>query len=265
MPRVFCYHASMSLLLPLTFFALGAISASFIGVIVARLYTAQGFISGRSSCDACTVTLVPGALFPILSFVGLGGRASCCGTRLSPVSPISEALLGTLFALAYLQLGLSVALPFMLLALAALLSLVLYDLAHQILPTPLLVVFITASLIVAFLSAPSLVAFRDTAVAALLIAGSLAAINMLSRGRAMGFADAPLSFGLALLTGSAAFPGFIFSFWIGAVIGIVLLARRPRGFRMGVEVPFAPFLASGFLLAYFTQWNPFTLIAVLPW
>jgi prepilin signal peptidase PulO-like enzyme (type II secretory pathway) len=32
---------------------------------------------------------------------------------------------------------------------------------------------------------------------------------------------------------------------------------------MGVEVPFAPFLAAGFLLAYFTAWNPFTLIATL--
>ncbi|MFH1178260.1 MAG: hypothetical protein V1711_00840, partial [bacterium] len=81
------------------------------------------------------------------------------------------------------------------------------------------------------------------------------------RGRAMGLADSPLVFGLALLTGDSAFPGFIFSFWIGAVIGILLLARRPRGTRMGVEVPFAPFLAAGFLLAYFTQWNPFAFIA----
>ena len=32
---------------------------------------------------------------------------------------------------------------------------------------------------------------------------------------------------------------------------------------MGVEVPFAPFLAAGFLLAYFTQWNPFTVIEAL--
>jgi prepilin signal peptidase PulO-like enzyme (type II secretory pathway) len=73
----------------------------------------------------------------------------------------------------------------------------------------------------------------------------------------MGLADAPLAFGLAFLTGRAALPGFIFSFWIGAVVGIALLLRRPRGSRMGVEVPFAPYLAAGFILAYFTQWNPF--------
>ena len=80
----------------------------------------------------------------------------------------------------------------------------------------------------------------------------------------MGFADAPLAFGLALLTGSVALTGFVFSFWIGAAVGIVLLARRPSGSRMGVEVPFAPFLASGFLLAFFTQWNLFSYVMALP-
>jgi prepilin signal peptidase PulO-like enzyme (type II secretory pathway) len=36
---------------------------------------------------------------------------------------------------------------------------------------------------------------------------------------------------------------------------------RPKGSRIGVEVPFAPFLAAGFILAYVTQWNPFLFIA----
>jgi prepilin signal peptidase PulO-like enzyme (type II secretory pathway) len=80
----------------------------------------------------------------------------------------------------------------------------------------------------------------------------------------MGLADSPLSFGLSLLVGPVALTGFVFSFWIGAVVGIVLLLQRPVGSRMGVEVPFAPFLAAGFLLAYFTQWNLFTLIMGLP-
>jgi prepilin signal peptidase PulO-like enzyme (type II secretory pathway) len=35
------------------------------------------------------------------------------------------------------------------------------------------------------------------------------------------------------------------------------LVGRPKGHRMGIEVPFVPFLAVGFLLAYFTQWTPF--------
>ena len=253
----------MEALLIGTFFILGAIIASFVGVIAVRLNTGQSFLAGRSRCDACDTPLPPEALVPIFSYVTHRGRTRCCGTRLSLVAPFTETLLGGLFVLAYLALGLTPALPFLLAALALLLALVLYDLAHQILPPSLLYSFVAVSLLSGYFDAPSLALFGQTLLVAFLIAMSLAAIHVFSRGRAMGFADAPLAFGLSVLVGAAAFPGFIFSFWIGAVIGIALLLQRPRGSRMGVEVPFAPFLAAGFLLAYFTQWNPFIFIAAL--
>lgn len=250
-------------LFTVTLFVLGAIVASFVGVVVARLHTGQSFVSDRSRCDACSALLTPLALVPILSYVASRGRAQCCGAHVSAVSPLTEVLLGGLFVLAYLKLGLTFALPLVLASLALLLALVLYDLAHQILPAKLLWLFVAVSAIAAFVGATSRTGFYQTLFVASLIALSLAAIHFFSRGRAMGLADAPLALGLALLTGSAAFSGFIFSFWIGAVVGIVVLLRRPVGSRMGVEVPFAPFLAAGFLLAYFTQWNPWTLLEAL--
>ncbi|MCX6787708.1 MAG: prepilin peptidase [Candidatus Kaiserbacteria bacterium] len=245
----------------LVLFVLGAINASFVGVIVARLNTGQSILVGRSRCDACGRVLSPFALVPIISYVASHACAQCCGARLSPLAPLTELFLGGLFMLAYAVLGLDPALPFMLLSISLILALVLYDLAHQILPSRLLAAFIAASAVTGYLLAPSLAAFSATLFPALLIAASLALIHFISGGRAMGFADAPLSFGLALLVGPAAFPGFVFSFWIGSLVGIIMLAQRPIGSRMGVEVPFAPFLAAGFLLAYFTQWNPFIFVA----
>jgi len=250
-------------LIPIALFMLGAIIASFIGVVVARLNTGQSFLTGRSHCDACGRPLKPLSLVPILSYIASGGRAQCCGARISFLSPLTEILLGGLFVLAYLMLGLTLALPFLLVTLALLLALVLYDLVHQILPSSLLYPFVVVGAVTGFLEATSLEIFYQTSLVAVLIALSLAAIHFFSHGRAMGLADAPFAFGLSLLVGPAAVSGFIFSFWIGAVVGIALLLKRPRGSRMGVEVPFAPFLAAGFLLAYFTQWNPFTFIAVL--
>lgn len=197
-----------------------------------------------------------------MSYLASGGRASCCGAHISPIGPLTEVLLGVLFSLAYLKIGLVPALPFLLLALMLLLALVLYDLAHQILPPVLLVLFIASSATVSLL-APFGGTRIQTLVVAILIALFFALIHFFSRGRAMGLADAPFSFGLALLVGPAAFSGFLFSFWIGAVIGIIILLRRPLGARMGVEVPFAPFLAAGFMTAYFTQWNILTFIAGL--
>lgn len=253
----------MLFLLPPTFFALGAIVASFAGVVAARLNTGQSFLSGRSHCDACGRSLPPSALIPIVSYALSRGRASCCGVRLSPHDTAAELTLGGLFVLAYLKLGITPALPFVLISFSLLLALVLYDLSHQILPSALLFPFVASSAAAGYLSMPPADFLRASFIAAL-IALSLALIHAVSRGRAMGLADAPLSFGLALLTGPAAFSGFIFSFWIGAVIGIALLFGRPAGSRMGIEVPFAPFLAAGFLLAYFTQWNPFALVAAVP-
>ncbi len=245
-----------------TLFAFGAIIASFIGVVVARINTGQSFITGHSRCDVCNKVLKPHLLIPILSYFLSSGRAVCCGARLSPLAPISEALLGTLFVLAYLILGVSSVLVTMLVSLSLILALVLYDITHQILPPELLWLFVGASVVTAFLATSSGEILR-VFIIAIGISTSLAMIYFLSRGRAMGLADTPFAFGLALLVGQIAITGFVFSFWIGAVIGIVLLAHRPSGSRMGVEVPFAPFLAAGFLLAYFTQWNLFAITSLI--
>ena len=246
------------------FGCLGAILASFVGVIVARLYTGQSFLTGHSRCDACDAPLTPLSLVPVLSFIVSRGRARCCGARISGLAPTSELTLGALFAFSYGTLGFTLALPFMLVALSLLLALVLYDLEHQILPSILLYAFVATSAVTGFLMSVSVQDFVQTALVASLIALSLFALHAFSRGRAMGFADAPFAFALALLVGPSAFSGFVYSFWIGAVVGVALLLRRPKGSRMGVEVPFAPFLACGFLLAYITQWNLFTIIAALP-
>ena len=247
------------------FFVLGAITASFIGVISERLYTGQGFLTGRSRCNACDSVLPPFALVPIFSFLLSRGKSICCGARISLVSPITEILLGWLFVLAYINLGVTFELLLFLISLSALLALVLYDLSHQILPSLLLIIFVISSWLVRLLMSTSVSEFFTQFVTATLIGTSLALIHYLSRGRAMGLADAPLSFGLALLVGQNALSGFIFSFWIGALIGVAMLYRRPRGSRIGVEVPFAPYLAVGFRLAYVTQWNIFALIEASLW
>ena len=253
----------MSFFLTGSMFMSGAVVASFVGVVVARINTGQGFLTGRSRCDMCNATLAPSALMPVISFIASKGRARCCSARVNFLAPLTELLLGVLFALSYLKLGLSISLLGILLSLSALLALVLYDLAHQILPPVLLSVFVVASALAGFLLASSFTDFLNTLFTAFCIALFLAIIHFFSRGRAMGLSDAPLAFGLALLVGPSAITGFIFSFWIGALIGIVLLLKRPKSLKMNSEVPFAPFLAAGFLLAFFTQWNIFTLVTGL--
>lgn len=253
----------MDSLISVLLFGLGIVSASFVGVVGSRYATGQSTVRGRSHCDACGADLPPASLIPVFSYLFQNGRASCCGARISLIGPLSEVFLGFLFVALYIQEGLVLALPLMLLALSTLLFLVVYDLWHQILPPAPLWVFVICAAAARLLLSESALEFVFAVLVAFLLAFSLALLHFASAGRLIGFADAPLAFGLALFAGGAAFSGFVFSFWIGALGGIIVLFMRPKGSRMGIEVPFAPYLSAGFLFAYLTQWNPFDLIAAL--
>jgi prepilin signal peptidase PulO-like enzyme (type II secretory pathway) len=129
---------------------------------------------------------------------------------------------------------------------------------HTIVPTGSSALLVILAALYAVIRSAGIHALLVTFGAAGLIALGFCLLYALSRGRAMGLGDTPVAFGLALITGSSlALPGLVFSFWIGAVIGIFILVLRRGGPTMGIEVPFVPFMAAGFLLALFTQWNPF--------
>lgn len=245
----------------ITFFGiLGAILASFVGVIVERAYTGQSWSAGRSRCDSCGRILRSLDLIPVLSWFFSFGRCRVCGAHISVLNPLAELVLGTLFVFSYFSLGFTLALIPFLLALLALAFIVLYDLKHTVIPGTASSLLLVASFAYVLLAAPS----REALGGALLTAGSIGGafflLFLLSRGRAMGLGDAPVALALALLAFPNALSGLLFSFWIGALVGIAILVLRRGGPRMGLEVPFAPFLAAGFLLAHFTGWNPFLLM-----
>ncbi len=241
-------------------FTLGAIVASFSGVVAGRLHTGEPWVSGRSRCDSCGRFLSPLDLVPILAWLLSLGRCRTCGSRVPAAYPAFEALLGAVFALSYHALGLTLALAAFLAAVSVLAFIVLYDLRHTVVPSGASLLLAGACVLSAWLSAPSLAAFGGALVAGGIIGLGFLAAHAFSKGRVMGLGDAPVAFSLAVLASPFAFAGLLFSFWTGAVIGIALLFTRQGGPKMGIEVPFVPFLALGFLLAYFVQWNPLAIL-----
>lgn len=246
------------------FFFLGAILASFMAVIAERAYTGQSWVSDRSRCNSCAEQLGIRDLVPILSWLASRGVCRMCGSRVPAAYAVGEAALGALFLVSYLTLGLQVALLAFLCALTTLAFIVLYDMRHTIVPPMASTLLIAFSLAYASLVSLDLRHLGFT----LFIAGSISLgfflLYFLSRGRLMGLGDAPVAFALSLVTGGAlAIAGLLFSFWIGAIVGIIILLTRKGGARLGIEVPFVPFLAAGYLLAYFTHWNPLLLTSFL--
>lgn len=242
------------------FFALGAIVASFLGVVVERYGTGESWVTGHSKCSSCGATLTVIDLIPIISWSVLRGHCRTCGSRVPVSSTLAELTLGTLFVLAYLQLDISLSFVLLLVAFIFLTAVVLYDIRHTVIPGLFSLLFVLSSIAFRLVSTPHAYEFGAIFLVASGIALSFALMHYASRGRAMGLADTPISFGLALIAGSMAFSGLVYSFWVGAIIGIIILVRTPRGHRIGIEVPFAPFLAAGFLLAFFTGWNLFSIL-----
>ncbi len=237
-------------------FLLGAVLASFVGVVAGRIFTGTSWVTGRSRCDSCGEALGSLDLIPVASWILSLGRCRACSCRIPARYPLSEAILGTLFVLSYLKLGLSAPLLVFLGTLIVLAFIVLYDLRHTIVPPQASGLLSLLALCFAVMSEGTGKAFGATLLAAGLIGLGFFLLFLLSRGRAMGLGDAPVALSLSLLVGSSlAFSGLLFSFWIGALFGIAILVSRPAGHRMGIEVPFVPFLAAGYLLAFFTQWN----------
>ncbi len=246
----------LTLIIAVFFGGLGTVLASFIGVVAERAYTGQSWRKGRSRCNSCRRDLAARDLVPVLSWMLYRGRCRTCKARVPGLYTVYEITLGFLFAFSFLKFGLSLTLVCFLTALCVLAFVVMYDLRHTLVPPGSSSLLIASCAVFALATAQTLSSLVHTTLIAGVIALFFFGLYYFSKGRAMGLGDTPVSFALALLAGERALPGFLFSFWVGGVIGLGILVSRRGGPRMGIEVPFVPFLAAGFLLAIFTTWNP---------
>jgi leader peptidase (prepilin peptidase)/N-methyltransferase len=210
-------------------------------------------------------------LIPVFSFIFLRGRCKNCKAKISIQYPIVEILSGLIFALLFLKFqdiffyGTTLAFSFTYAYYAAVFSLLLviavYDVRHKIIPDVL-------SLVLGILAFVGLFFFNDTGFAphipsimellsGLIIAAPFAFFWLVSSGRWMGLGDAKLAISLGWLLGlSRALSGVVIAFWIGAVVGLALVIfSRKHGMKS--EIPFAPYLVLGTLLAFLFELHLF--------
>jgi leader peptidase (prepilin peptidase)/N-methyltransferase len=270
-------------LIALFFFILGAIAGSFLNVVIIRFGTGRT-PSGRSHCLSCGKTLGVIDLIPILSFLALRGRCRSCGSLISIQYPIVEAATGLFFLLTYFKFEGSFQILSLFdclkVALALFIEMVLiviagYDIRHKIIPDSLVYIFIISGLVIAFSRFMVGIQFGfDVFLLLDLLSGPLLFLFFyilwkISGGRWMGLGDAKLSLGIGLALGFlSGLSAIIFGFWIGAVVGILLIVfskllppLRLKGSSIAVtmktEIPFAPFLILGAAIAFFSGLNAF--------
>lgn len=85
-------------------FAFGACVGSFVNVVAIRLPMGMGLVQPPSRCPVCGRRLSWHENIPIIGWIVVRGRCRTCGTRVSPMYPAVELLMGALFAGLYLLL-----------------------------------------------------------------------------------------------------------------------------------------------------------------
>lgn len=261
----------MTTALTIIFFVFGLIIGSFLNVVIFRFNTGHSF-RGRSKCLSCQNKLGWYELIPIFSFLALRGRCKNCQVKISVQYPIVELLSGLIFAALFLKfqdifyldtVSFSISYGYYAAMFSILLIIAVYDFKHKIIPDVLafvfgLLAFIGLFLFKNYLFYPHLPTLSEY-LSGVLLSLPFALVWLVSKGKWMGLGDAKISLGLGWLLGfSRILSGIVLAFWSGAAIGLLLIAFSGRH-SMKSEIPFAPFLFLGVLLAFLFELQLFPI------
>ncbi len=272
----------MSIFIFIIIFLLGTIIGSFLNVVIYRFNTGKSITKGRSICMSCNKNLRWYELVPIFSFLIQSGKCRRCKSKISYQYPIVEFTTGLVFLLlAYhflpiLFLSYSFfiySLSLFSLLFSLLIIITFYDIRHKVVPDKLVYLFIVVSFLSIFvvysnnglsLAWPSLLSIFS----GLIFAAPFAFIWLISKGKWMGLGDSKIILGIGWMLGpSVAFAALVLSFWIGAIISLLIMFFPYKLFNkkiikigMKTEIPFAPFLVIGSLIAFLFSLNITSLI-----
>jgi len=266
---------------PIIFFFFGAIIGSFLNVVILRYRSGRSITKGRSVCFTCGKKLSWFELIPLGSFLSQGGRCEGCKTKISWQYPIVEAVTGIFFILLYfhfqyLIIGTPLLFGILFVYYAVIISILIvlsvYDIKHKILPDRIVLMFVILTFIGMFFISGDTLAIHiphyTQFLAGIILPAPFVLMWLFSKGKWMGLGDSKFMVGIGFLLGmSAGFAAILFSFWIGAIISILILIisqmYKYKGVSLATAIPFGPFLAIGTVLIVLTNWNFWSILRML--
>jgi leader peptidase (prepilin peptidase)/N-methyltransferase len=225
----------------ITFFA-GLAAGSFATAVAHRVPRGISIAGPRSRCPACGAQIGAYDNVPLFSWLLLRGKARCCGVRISPRYPLTELLVGLLFAatvLVYRDDAAEAAIGLVFVTMLAVVTLT--DLERRIIPNKVLIVGAILCIAIAAPTDPGGLPERAIAAAA---AGGVFFLVVLAYPAGMGLGDVKLAATMGLFLGRAVAPAILAALLIGSFVGLALIARHGSKARK-MAIPFGPFLALG--------------------
>lgn len=234
------------------FFILGTIFGSFYNVVGYRVPKGQSLLYPSSHCTKCNHKLGFFELFPILSFLFLGGKCKNCKTKISWFYPFFEFITGILFALSYMVFGFSLECLLSIVFISMLIIIIISDYQTMIIPDSVLIFF---SLFIIFIKY-FMIGIDGVGLSLLNSLASFVCMLLLKlfgdflfKKESMGGGDIKLLAVFGLVLG---FPMSIISIFIASIIGLpisLIILKKNKSH----EIPFGPFLAISAIIILLTK------------
>jgi len=220
----------------------GLVAGSFATAVAHRVPRGMSIAGPRSQCPACGARIAAYDNVPVLSWVVLRGRARCCGAPISPRYPLTELLVGALFAATvavYRDEPAEAAIGLVFVTMLA--AVTLTDLERRVIPDKILLAGAILCLAIAAPTDPGGLPERLIAAAA---AGGVLFAVVLAYPAGMGLGDVKLTATMGLFLGRAVAPALLLALLAGSLVGLAMMARHGSRARK-MAIPFGPFLALG--------------------
>lgn len=222
---------------------LGIVVGSFCNVCILRIPKGESVVTTPSHCFACGERLKWWELFPLFSWLALGGKCARCKAKISAQYPLIEGCNGVLWMLVFYVHGFTLDTILGCLLTSALLVLSVIDGRTKEIPIQLSAFIGILGGIQFFLNLED---WTWHLLGLVVISGLLLIILIASGGAAIGGGDVKLMAGSGLYLGlGCSVLGFILGCTLGSVIHII----RMRFFQAERELAMGPYLAAGIFIA----------------
>lgn len=206
-------------------FVFGSVIGSFLNVVILRTPLKQSIVTEPSHCFSCGHRLAWYDMFPIFSWLFLGGKCRYCKSKISPRYMIVESICAVLYCAAYLMFAYShdgawsgkvLMLPYSFVLFAVLIVLSFVDIDHFEIPY-------WCSITIGVLGIAAIWLFPDTPWSERLIAAGIVIVlfGLLVLIGGMGGGDLQLMAGASILLGYRVFVALLIGIITGSVYGVI--------------------------------------------
>ncbi|MBR1815754.1 MAG: prepilin peptidase [Lachnospiraceae bacterium] len=227
----------------IVFFLYGIVIGSFLNVLILRTPLKESITFKRSHCMSCGHTLAWYDLFPLFSYLFLGGKCRYCKAHISWQYPLVEGLNGILYIILFLVHGISIETFLYCLCTSALISLSVIDWRTQEIPVGFNIFILILGLIRLLTDLSN---WSQYVIGLFAVSGFLLLIILLTKGRGMGGGDMKLMATTGLLLG---WKLNIIAFLIGCILASVIHLTIMAIKKADHVLAFGPYLSAGIYIA----------------